>query len=172
MSSSSSRKSARIFSQSRLLTPTLILWIRMMVGSGRKKRKEEKKRKGTGPISFSIWVKGHMWWDLKNAGRRRGKGPIDVTYISIRLNPIFRQGFFLFRWPPVLLNLPTGYLDTYSCPSNQFPVPSTQSWLMHAFLHLFSLPSSIPASSVLHSPNIHGWARAGLMPYQHRHVHR
>lgn len=67
--------------------------------------------------------------DLKNAERRRGKGPIDVTYISIRLNPHISTRFFLVqRGPPppvVLLNLPTGYLDTTILVSFK-PVPSSQ----------------------------------------------
>lgn len=148
------QKSARIFSQSRLLTPTLILWIRMMVGSGRKKRKEEKKKDrpyllldmGQGP-----YVVGSQ--KRRKAARKRPHR----CYIHIhQIKSHISTRFFLVQMAPRLLNLPTGYLDTYLCPSNQFPVPSTQSWLMHAFLHLFSLPSSIPASSVLHSPNIHG----------------
>lgn len=84
-------------SQSRLLTPHSD-FLDPLNRIGLKERGKKKKgKKGTGPTSFSIWVKGHMQWDLKIAESRRG--PIDVTYIPIRLKPIFRQGFSCSEGP-------------------------------------------------------------------------
>lgn len=124
MSSSSSRKSARIFSQSRLLTPTLILWIRMMVGSGRKKRKEEKKRDrpyllldmGQGP-----YVVGSQ--KRRKAARKRPHR----CYIHIhQIKSHISTRFFLVQMAPRFVE-PTYGIPGYilvpikPIPSSQFP---------------------------------------------------
>lgn len=122
MSSSSSRKSARIFSQSRLLTPTLILWIRMMVGSGRKKRKEEKKRDrpyllldmGQGP-----YVVGSQ--KRRKAARKRPHR----CYIHIhQIKSHISTRFFLVQMAPRFVEATYGIPGYILVPIK--PVPSSQ----------------------------------------------
>lgn len=130
----------------------------MGIGLGRRRRKR-KGRKEKGQALSPSRYGSRAICSGSQKGRKAARKRPHRCYIHIhQIKSHISTRFFSCSEgpphpPPVLLNLPTGYLDNHHpCVlQTSSPVPSTQSWLMHAFLHLSS-PSHQKHTCELSSP--------------------